>query len=364
MGDYIGALVKRFESGSRGSLALSSCGNDWGLSCGSYQLTLRWGNCVRFLKEYFPDKARKLYFNNKGDIVTPNWPGKDYCSSPADVKLVWKECYNAVGADKFFEFEHDRIQKNYYDGIMKMLDGFFNPNNHSRAMQECMWSWAVHRGVGGAYKEFRDACQAAGIKDPQNVPASKLIDVLYDKRYSVSTFRRYQKGAGADSEREVLRAYCNTAPLPYKGVNNAGTGAADGVSGTATSTVVKQESLPWYRVGTNWANGKCVGQTGAYHDVNIAKKNCKPGQNVYDEAGKVIYSGTTQAPVQFVPYIVRITASELNVRKGPGTDYGTVTKVHKNELYTIVDTVVVGNETWGKLKSGVGYIALSFTVKK
>ena len=39
--DYIGKYVKKFESGSKGSLALSSCGNDWGLSCGSYQLTLR-----------------------------------------------------------------------------------------------------------------------------------------------------------------------------------------------------------------------------------------------------------------------------------------------------------------------------------
>lgn len=37
--DYIGRLVKQFESGNKGSLALGSCGNDWGISCGSYQLT-------------------------------------------------------------------------------------------------------------------------------------------------------------------------------------------------------------------------------------------------------------------------------------------------------------------------------------
>lgn len=148
MGDYIGALVKRFESGTKGSLSLSSCGNDWGLSCGSYQLTLRWGNCIKFLQKYFPEQAKTLYFrSNKPDIKTNKWPGKDYCSSPEQVKAVWKACYNAVGAEKFFSYEHEHIQNGYYEQLMKKLGGYFNPNNHSRAMQECMWSWAVHRGV-------------------------------------------------------------------------------------------------------------------------------------------------------------------------------------------------------------------------
>ena len=50
--DYIGKYVKKYESGTKGSLSLSQCGNDWGLSCGSYQLTLRWGNCIKFLKKF------------------------------------------------------------------------------------------------------------------------------------------------------------------------------------------------------------------------------------------------------------------------------------------------------------------------
>jgi hypothetical protein len=65
MNDYIGKYVKQFESGSKGSTALGSCGNDWGLSCGSYQLTLRWGNCIKFLIQYFPKEAIGLYFTPK-----------------------------------------------------------------------------------------------------------------------------------------------------------------------------------------------------------------------------------------------------------------------------------------------------------
>ena len=97
MNDYIGKYVKQFESGNLGRLALGSWGNDWGLSCGSYQLTLRWGNCIKFLKKYFPNNTQDLYFNSGNDIAIATWPGKTYCPSPTIVKEVWLECYNLVG---------------------------------------------------------------------------------------------------------------------------------------------------------------------------------------------------------------------------------------------------------------------------
>lgn len=113
--DYIGKYVKQFESGNLGSLALGSCGNDWGLSCGSYQLTLRWGNCINFLKRFFPEEATSLYFKAAKDVVTPNWPGADYCSSPQEVRNIWLNCFNKVKSDKFFEYEHLFMKENYYD---------------------------------------------------------------------------------------------------------------------------------------------------------------------------------------------------------------------------------------------------------
>lgn len=58
-------------------------------------------------------------------------------------------------------------------------------------------------------------------------------------------------------------------------------------------------------------------------------------------------------------YMVKITASTLNVRKGAGTLYGVVTTVRKDEVYTIVEE----KNGWGKLKSGVGWIKLSYTIK-
>lgn len=60
-----------------------------------------------------------------------------------------------------------------------------------------------------------------------------------------------------------------------------------------------------------------------------------------------------------LPYVVRITASSLNVRAGAGTTFKVNTVVHKNEAYTIVEE----KNGWGKLKSGAGWISLKYTKK-
>ena len=58
-------------------------------------------------------------------------------------------------------------------------------------------------------------------------------------------------------------------------------------------------------------------------------------------------------------YLVKITASVLNVRKGPGTKYGVTTTVRKNQIYTIIDE----ENGWGHLKSNAGWISLAYTNK-
>ena len=62
----------------------------------------------------------------------------------------------------------------------------------------------------------------------------------------------------------------------------------------------------------------------------------------------------------FESYKVKITTDVLRVRKGPGTSYAIVTKVYRNDVYTIVDE----ENGWGKLKSGAGWICLDYTEKR
>jgi N-acetylmuramoyl-L-alanine amidase len=62
-------------------------------------------------------------------------------------------------------------------------------------------------------------------------------------------------------------------------------------------------------------------------------------------------------------YLVRVTTDVLNVRKDAGTSHNVVTTVKINEVYTIVEEKVVGNDVWGKLLSGAGWICLTYTNK-
>lgn len=63
-------------------------------------------------------------------------------------------------------------------------------------------------------------------------------------------------------------------------------------------------------------------------------------------------------------HTVKITARSLNYRKGPGTNYPVLGIVRKDEVYTIIEEVSgVGGSKWGKLKSGVGWISLQYSVK-
>lgn len=67
---------------------------------------------------------------------------------------------------------------------------------------------------------------------------------------------------------------------------------------------------------------------------------------------------------EVVPYLVRVTASSLNIRKGPGTNFDTNGTIKDGGSYTIVDVKTgVGATLWGKLKSGAGWISLDYVNK-
>lgn len=65
----------------------------------------------------------------------------------------------------------------------------------------------------------------------------------------------------------------------------------------------------------------------------------------------------TEASAPTNSNLVKITASILNVRKGPGVNHQVTTTVKQNDVYTIVEKA----NGWGKLKSGAGWISLNYT---
>ena len=131
-------------------------------------------------------------------------------------------------------------------------------------------------------------------------------------------------------------------------------------SGTATV---------WYRVRKAWADA--ASQKGAFHVLSNAKACAdeNPGYSVFDESGKMIYTGKNPGlQAAFQPYLVRISIPDLNIRKGPGTDKGKTGKYTGIGCFTIVDEADgQGASRWGLLKAYAkdrnGWVSLDYCEK-
>ncbi len=135
--------------------------------------------------------------------------------------------------------------------------------------------------------------------------------------------------------------------------------------------------------------GDVVDFKGTQHYTSAAAKDakiCKPGKatitavaagkahpyhlKAISGGGSTVYGWVNAADVSTgstgtaVSYRVRTTADVLNIRKGPGTNYGTNGQIKGKGIYTIVDEAAgPGATKWGKLKSGAGWISLDYVTK-
>lgn len=135
--------------------------------------------------------------------------------------------------------------------------------------------------------------------------------------------------------------------------------------------------------------GDVVEFTGSKHYVSAtatSASSCKPGKAkvtaiakgkahpyhliAVSGGGSTVYGWTdaanikTSAAATATSYLVKVTTDVLNIRKGPGTNYGTNGDIRDKGVYTIVaESDGPGASKWGKLKSGAGWISLDYTKK-
>lgn len=122
-------------------------------------------------------------------------------------------------------------------------------------------------------------------------------------------------------------------------------------------------------VHRDFANKACPGEYLYSRHGEIAAEVNRRLQGASNGGGVVVTppaaekptGGTTGATV--APYLVRVKITNLNIRKGPGTNYGS-TGFIKPGVYTIVaESTGTGATKWGKLKSGAGWISLDYAAK-
>ena len=115
----------------------------------------------------------------------------------------------------------------------------------------------------------------------------------------------------------------------------------------------------WYRVRKSCKDA--TSQKGAFHSLENAKACADEnvGDCVFDEKGKVLYPQDKS----FIPYLVKISISDLNIRKGPGTDYESEGNIPVGTYTIVEESDGRGASKWGRLKSSAGWIALDYTIK-
>ena len=162
------------------------------------------------------------------------------------------------------------------------------------------------------------------------------------------------------------------------GVNSAPATPSTGTKEPKPTTQSKFPAVPFlvyvkiedlnYRVRPSM-EGTVKGQTGkgtfTIVDVNGEWGKLKSGQGwiylanpSYLTIGETVKTATPVKPADKT-YKVRITADVLNIRKGPSTSYGIIGQIKDKGIYTIVEE----KNGWGKLKSGAGWICLTYTKK-
>ena len=126
--------------------------------------------------------------------------------------------------------------------------------------------------------------------------------------------------------------------------------------------------VKYYRVRKSWED--VTSQLGAYTVLANAKAMADkhPGYEVYDWNGRQVYPEVAEGATSGMsnadcPFLVKVSISDLNIRKGAGTNTAKTGQYTGVGIFTILEVREgKGSDAgWGRLKSGAGWISLDFT---
>lgn len=109
----------------------------------------------------------------------------------------------------------------------------------------------------------------------------------------------------------------------------------------------------WYWIRRSWADESS--QIGAYLELEKAKAACPAEYAVYDDEGVAVYSKTTY------PWVGSCTGDNVNIRIGPGTEYGLMNdwpRLNKGNLFDVLGM----SGTWYEIKIAGKYLGYIYSL--
>ena len=183
-------------------------------------------------------------------------------------------------------------------------------------------------------------------------------DYLYNRHGEIAAEVTKRLGGGS-----------TTTETPATETPKKPTGSAE-TSDIAVGTVVEFTGTTHYAsagaakgVGCKPGKAKVTriakGSKHPYHLINVSGG----GSTVYGWVNADDIKAPATATAEFKPYLVRVTAKDLNIRASHSTDSAARGFLSPG-IYTIVaESSGKGATKWGKLKSGAGWISLDFATK-
>lgn len=105
-------------------------------------------------------------------------------------------------------------------------------------------------------------------------------------------------------------------------------------------------------------DGSVIGDYWKQRTYDIA--SVKGDRVVLSYASVIMYAVKAEAIEPDIPYMFRTTCNSLNIRRGPGVTYSIVGSIDEDDGNKNLYTIVSEEGTWGKLKSGVGWVSLRY----
>lgn len=193
------------------------------------------------------------------------------------------------------------IYGNHWDnpGVQVCVHAFIGKdiNGNIGIAQLLPWefsAWGVGSGTNGSFNY-----------SPRHIQFEICEDALTDETYFIAAFdaaaelcaylcRLYNmEPDDVISHAEAFRAgYGSNHADPEHWLKRHGKNMNWFRALVASKTVEPKADSPEqiYRVGTGWADGRCVGQIGAYKNIGFARDACPDGYKVFDSSGAVVYS--------------------------------------------------------------------------
>lgn len=198
--------------------------------------------------------------------------------------------------------------------------------------------------------------------------ASCLVEIAFMtnlREANLMKTENFCKEQGEDIARGILK-YLDISVKPSTTTPNKNQTTTSTNTSSSKFTIGEQVRL---REGATYTNGQkpatFVYNTPLYvraiNGSSITISTLKVGAitGVVNSADLTKINNSSTSTSAFKSYIVQVTVDALNIRKGPGTNYAIVRVIQDRGKYTIVEE----KNGFGKLKSGAGWISLSYTKK-